>query len=378
MRTIGRYLRREVSTRTMLVLFALVALFAFFELVNQLDEVGGSNAYSLALAFEFVALSIPSRIYELMPIGALIGTIWALSDLAARSEFTIMRVSGMSTRRLAVTVLQVGLILLVATYLLGEIIAPPAERIAQSLKLQATGSMRAQQFRSGVWVRDVVRDDAGRVVGLRFINVAKVRNDSLLERWHIFEFDRGFRLRAIATADSGTFAPPNAWTLSNVVETKIPALAPGDAAPTAEHTEIVQAPTRRWLSELTPEIFGVVLVQPERMGAVNLIQYIRHLADNRERTERYEIAFWSKVFYPLATVVMMMLALPFAYLHVRSGTLTLKIFSGVMIGVLFYMLNKLFSNLGSLNTWPPVVVAALPSMMMLAVALAALYWIERR
>jgi lipopolysaccharide export system permease protein len=377
MRTIGRYLRREVTQRTMLVLFALVALFAFFELVNQIDEIGGS-AYSLAEAFEFVALSIPSRTYELMPIGALIGTIWALSDLAARSEFTIMRVSGMSTRRLAGTVLQVGGILLVATYLLGEVVAPPAERIAQSLKLQATGSMRSQQFRTGVWVRDVVRDPAGRVVGLRFINVAKVRADSLLERWHIFEFDRGFRLKAITTAASGTYSPPGSWTLSDVVETRIPALAPGDSAPTSEHTQIVREPTLKWRSELTPDIFGVILVQPERMGAANLIQYIRHLADNRERTERYEIAFWSKVFYPLAIVVMMVLALPFAYLHVRSGTLTLKIFSGVMIGVLFYMLNKLFSNLGSLNTWPPVVVAALPSLVMLAAALAALYWIERR
>jgi lipopolysaccharide export system permease protein len=378
MKTIGRYLRREIGARTLLVMFALVSLFAFFELVNQLDELGSGNTYSLAQAFEFVGLSIPARTYELMPIGALIGTIWALSDLAARSEFTIMRVSGMSTRRLAGTVLQVAGVLLVATYLMGEVIAPPAERVAQSLKLQATGSMRAAQFRSGLWVRDIVRDGGGKVVGLRFVNVAKVRADSLLERWRIFEFDRNFRLRSISTASSGSYAGPGAWTLSDVVETRIPALGPSDSAPTGEHTQIVREAQRRWQTELTPAIFGVVLVQPERMGAVNLIRYIRHLADNSERTERYEIAFWSKLFYPLAVVVMMILALPFAYLHVRSGTLTLKIFSGVMIGVLFYMMNKLFSNLGSLNTWPPVVVAALPSMVMLAAALGALYWIERR
>ncbi|HUN91180.1 MAG TPA: LPS export ABC transporter permease LptG [Burkholderiaceae bacterium] len=377
MRTLGRYLRREIASRTILVLFTLVALFAFFELVNQLDEIGG-NAYSLALAFEFVALTMPSRAYELMPIAALIGTIWALADLAARSEFTIMRVSGMSTMRLAGTVLQVAGVVLLATYVLGEVVAPPAERIAQRLKLQATGSTRAQQFRSGVWVRDIARDEAGQPVGLRFINVARVRADSRLEGWRIFEFNRDFRLRSISTATSGTYSGPGTWTLSDVVETRIPALNPGDSAPTTEHTQIVREPQQRWKSDLTPEIFGVALVQPERMGAVNLIQYIRHLADNRERTERYEIAFWSKLFYPMAVVVMMMLALPFAYLHVRSGTLTLKIFSGVMIGILFYMMNKLFSNLGSLNTWPPVVVAALPSLVMLGIALSALYWIERR
>jgi lipopolysaccharide export system permease protein len=376
-KTLSRYLRREITVATVFVLFGLVALFAFFELVNQLDEIGG-NAYSLRLATIFVALSIPARAYELMPIATLIGTIYALAQLAASSEFTIMRVSGMSTLRLAATVLQVGALLLCATYLLGEVVAPPAERIAQQVKRQATGNPRGQEFRSGVWVRDVVRNAAGIAVGLRFVNVEKVVSAASLEHWHIFEFDRTFHLRAISTAAAGSYVAPNAWQLSDVVETRLPALSPADSAPTAEHTEIRRVASLRWTSELTPEIFGVVLVQPERMGAVSLTQYIRHLADNRERTERYEIAFWNKVFYPMAVLVMMILALPFAYLHVRSGTVSLKIFSGVMIGILFYMMNKLFSNLGLLNTWPPAVVAALPSLVMLIVALGTLYWLERR
>jgi lipopolysaccharide export system permease protein len=143
-------------------------------------------------------------------------------------------------------------------------------------------------------------------------------------------------------------------------------------------TEIVHAKERRWESALTPDIFGVLLVQPERMAAVELVRYIAHLEDNRQQTGPYEIALWNKVFYPLAIVVMMMLALPFAYLHVRRGSVSLKIFAGVMIGVLFYMLNKLFAHVGVLQIWPPVVIAALPSLVVLAVALGALYWIERR
>jgi lipopolysaccharide export system permease protein len=114
------------------------------------------------------------------------------------------------------------------------------------------------------------------------------------------------------------------------------------------------------------------------MAAVELVRYIAHLSANRQQTEPYEIALWNKVFYPLAIVVMMMLALPFAYLHVRQGSVSLKIFAGVMIGVLFYMLNKLFAHLGLLHTWPPLAVAVLPSLVVLAVALGALYWIERR
>ena len=123
---------------------------------------------------------------------------------------------------------------------------------------------------------------------------------------------------------------------------------------------------------------GKMLVQPERMSALNLSRYIRHLAENHQRTDRFEIALWSKLFYPLTILVMMALALPFAYLHVRSGTTSFKVFSGIMIGVIFYALNKLFSHLGLLGTWPPIVVAALPGTLVLAVALGALYWVERR
>ena len=378
MRTLRRYLTREVASATGFVLFALLALFAFFDLINELGDIG--SGYRLRNAFTFISLSLPSRTYELMPIAALIGTIYALSKLASNSEFTIMRVSGMSTRRLAATIIRVALVFIALTYLFGEFVAPPAERLAQRLKLQATGR-GVESFRSGVWVRDAVTGADGQVERWRFVNVQQVRPDATLQGMRVFEFDRDFRLRAIGTAAGGHFvvdAKGPAWVLDQVVETRLPVVAAEDTAPTALHTEIVSEARRRWTSELTPEIFGVLLVQPERMAAIDLVQYIRHLTANRQQTDRYEIALWNKVFYPLAILVMMMLALPFAYLHVRAGSVSLKIFTGVMIGVTFYMLNKLFAHLGLLNTWPPIAVAALPSLVVLSVALGALYWIERR
>jgi lipopolysaccharide export system permease protein len=381
MNTLRRYLAREVALATGFVLLALLAIFAFFEIVAQLDDVG-RDGYTLGTALAFVALSQPSRIYELMPIAALIGTIYALAKLASSSEFTIMRVSGMSTRRLALWVGRVGIVLVAATYLMGEVVAPPLERLARQVRIEAANAGIATELRSGAWARDVVRDQAGNVERLRFVNVRVVRPDATTALWRVFEFDPSFRLRSISTAATGDFlapgdATPGAWLLGDVVETSVPALAAGDVQP-GDGTRIVREAQRRWESELTPAIFGVLLVEPERMSLLALAQYVQHLRDNRQRSERYEIAFWNKVFYPLAILVMMVLALPFAYLHVREGSVSLKIFSGVMIGVAFYMLNKLFAHLGLLGTWPPIMVAALPSLVVLAAALATLYWIERR
>jgi len=378
-RTLRRYLWREIVVATVFVLFALLSLFMFFDMVQQLDEIG-RRGFKLRHAFSYVALTLPSRTYELMPIAALIGTIYALSKLAANSEFTIMRVSGMSTGALLNSLLVIGLAFVAVTYGLGEFVSPPAEQLAQRVRLKATGSqISVRDFRSGVWVRDVLKDPGGGVEAFRFINVQKVAPDAGTTRdWRIFEFDREYRLRSITTAESGSYVTGSGWTLTKVVETRLPHLSAGSTAQTAAGTQVISEDTRAWRSELRPDIFGVLMVQPERMAGWDLAQYIQHLSENRQQTERYEIAFWSKLFYPWAVLVMMALALPFAYLHVRAGGLSLKIFTGVMIGVGFYGLNKLFAHLGMLNTWPPILVAALPSLVVLALAMSALYWIERR
>ena len=179
----------------------------------------------------------------------------------------------------------------------------------------------------------MLKNARGGVEAFRFINVLKVSPDAGTRDWRIFEFDGKYRLRSITTAESGTYTPAGGWTLHNVVETRLPQLATGSTAQTAAGTEVIPTDTRAWRSELRPDIFGVLMVQPERMAGWDLAHYIQHLAENRQQTEVYEIAFWSKLFYPWAVLVMMALALPFAYLHVRAGGMSLKIFTGVMIGV---------------------------------------------
>jgi lipopolysaccharide export system permease protein len=378
MKTLRRYLWKEVALATGFMLFALLSLFTFFDLVAQLDEIG-QRGFKLRHAIAYVAFSLPARTYEIMPIAALIGTIYALSKLAAQSEFTIMRVSGMSTRRLLLALAGIGLLMVAFTFVLGEIVSPPSEKLAQQTRLKARGAqISVRDFRSGVWVRDVVKAPDGAVDAYRFINVRQVSADVGTKGWRIMEFDRDYRLTSIITAETGRYVPNAGWELSDVVETRLPRLSAEATLPTDARTEVARLPTLLWKSELKPEIFGVLLVQPERMAGWDLAQYIRHLSENRQQTERYEIAFWGKVFYPWAVLVMMALALPFAYLHVRAGGVSFKIFTGVMIGVAFYGLNKLFAHIGLLNTWPPLVVSALPSLLVLALAFGALYWIERR
>jgi lipopolysaccharide export system permease protein len=114
------------------------------------------------------------------------------------------------------------------------------------------------------------------------------------------------------------------------------------------------------------------------MSLVNLYQYIRHLSENKQKTQRYEIALWKKLVYPFATLVMMALALPFAYRHDRMVAVSVQVFAGVMLGILFHMLNGLFSHLGVINSWQPLVAATTPSVIFLLAAASMLWWAERR
>ena len=370
---VQRYLGREILVAVIFVLIAFLGLFAFFDLVAELSEVG-KNGYRIGQAAIIVLLGLPGRAYELLPIAALIGTIYALAQLASHSEFTILRVAGLSTNQAARMVLMPGLILVALTFFMGEIVTPRAETETQHFRATIARGTMAQGFKSGLWVKDSGKSANGSPI-VRFVNIGEVRSDNSLSRIKIYEFDNTLHLRTISFASLADFLPPNSWRLLDVVETDF---TDTNTEGSPVRIDVRERPQRIWRSELNPDILGVLLVSPERMAATDLGHYIRHLEDNRQTANRYQIAFWKKIIYPFAVLVMMALALPFAYMHARAGGISLKIFSGIMIGIGFYLLNSLFSHLGLLNTWPPFVSAALPSAVALAAALVALRLVERR
>ncbi|NTV09578.1 MAG: LPS export ABC transporter permease LptG [Zoogloea sp.] len=357
MRLYLRYLAKEIYSSVALVLVAFLGLFAFFDLVNELDDVG-KQGYQLQHAALYVAMIMPGRIYELLPIAVLIGSLYALTTLARHSEITVLRSSGLSTAQLLRALAGVGSVFVVLTFVFGEYVAPPMERAAQQWRLAATRSVVSQELRSGLWVRD----------GRLFVNVRNVLPDTSLEDVRLYEFDDQHALVSISEAARGVFREPDGWVLSKVSQTLFK----------SDHTEVQSLPELLWRSELTPSVLSVLMVVPERMSVSTLFSYIRHLSENNQKTTRYEIALWKKLVYPFAVLVMIGLALPFAYMQSRMGGVSLKVFSGVMLGVGFHLLNGLFSNLGVINGWTPIVAALTPSLLFLLTAAGLLWWVERR
>lgn len=375
MRVLRRYLGSQIGVAVAFVLFGFLTLFAFFDFLNELDDVG-RGGYRLPHAVVFVLLGLPAHVYELMPIAALIGTIYALAQFASNSEFTAMRAAGLGRRQALSTIAMIGSVFALLTALVGEGLAPTAEAVAQKLRLTSIGASAGGQFRSGLWLKDSVRDTAGAVERLRFVNVGELLPDGTLRDVRVFEFDSQMRLSELVEAGSARYEAPGAWLLASVESTRFDeAELPGDA-PLVRTSQTREA-QRLWRSEITPALLGVLLVQPEQMSALTLYRYIRHLKENRQDTVQYEIALWKKIVYPLAVIVMMALALPFGYLQARAGGIGYKVFAGVMLGIAFHFLNGLFSHLGLLNTWPALVSVSIPSIAAFVLALAMLAWVDR-
>ncbi|MBS4020375.1 MAG: LPS export ABC transporter permease LptG [Dechloromonas sp.] len=353
-----RYLMREALKAVFLVLLAFVVLFAFFDFIEEARSVG-QGRYGIGVALGYVFFSIPGLAYEFIPVACLIGTLYALATFARHSEIVVLRASGMSMAELLGVFYRVAAILAILTFVLGELVVPFSGRMGQELKSQAMNKPFAQQgFLSGVWIKD----------GMEFINFRQAASDSFLERVRIYRFDSSGALQSVLDARTATFADDGKWVLDGLVKTTI-----NDDVARVEHQE-----TDVWQSSITPRLLSSLMVLPERMSLYDLFRYTRHLSANRQNTERYEIAIWKKLFYPLASLVMVTLALPFGYVHDRVGGVSLKIFAGVMLGIAFYALNGLFSNLGVINAWPPMASAAAPAALFFLAAVSLIWWVERR
>ncbi|MBO9676806.1 MAG: LPS export ABC transporter permease LptG [Acidovorax sp.] len=368
MKVLRGFIYREAVSAVAYVTVGFLALFFFFDLIDELRWVdrGNGGGYTITHALLFVVLSIPSHLYELLPITVLIGTIFVMARLAQSSEFTIMRTSGLGPWRALRTLLVLGGAFVLFTFAVGDYVAPIADRAAQLVKARYLG--RLTTGATGAWLRERQEDHSFAV------NVRALSPEGNMLDIRIFEFDAEGRLASQTRAASGQFAPGgDGWELAQVDQSRFLQRGANEA-----HVERINAPKLQWPTHISSEMVSASLLKPDRMATIDLFQYVRHLEANGQSAQKYEIEFWRKVFYPLSCLVMVVLALPFAYLHFRSGGIAGYVFGGVMAGISFFLLNNVFGYAGNLQNWSPWLTAAAPGLIYSLLSLAAFGWLVLR
>jgi len=368
MKTMRRLIYTEVLTAVGFVTLAFLGLFFFFDLVEDLQNVAGRHSpnYQLNHALVYVALLIPIHVYELMPITVLIGCIFVMARMAQSSEFTILRTSGMGPGLALRHLMFLGLLFALLTFVMGDHIAPWCEREGRLLKSRFEGGV-LHIGQNGAWLKEKQKYSQFAV------NVGTINGEGDMRDIRLYEFSPTGRLISHTLAQKGRIANTGGWVLSEVARSEF---SPSQDAPKpvaqSRLTEML------WPSDISRDMVTVALIKPERMGIWDLFHYVRHLENNAQAAQLYEIEFWKKVFYPLSCLVMVVLALPFAYLHMRNVNIATYVFIGVMFGVSFFLLNNMFGHIGNLKQWTPWLAAALPGMLYSLISLGAFAWLVLR
>ncbi|MBV8124906.1 MAG: LPS export ABC transporter permease LptG, partial [Paucibacter sp.] len=371
MRTVRRLLYRDISASVAFVTVAFLALFFFIDFVDELDRMtrrgAGPGAASLMALFK-----LPGHIYEVFPITVLIGSIYSLARMAQSSEFTILRTGGLSPSRALSLLATLALGFAVTTFVVGDYLAPWTEKQAEAMRTHFDGGKVSGK--RGAWLKDKQTGSGGERSFSVNVKEADVNGD--LRDVRIFEFNAQGRLQSRTQAAAAHVGPHGLWLLHDVQRDQWIAgnnTADGtdnsadDSSAGAQAPYIVQTHLQdlQWQSGLSADVISAALLPAWTMSTLELYHYTAHLSEQAQASQQYQIQFWRKAFYPFACLVMVALALPFAYLHGRSGGISLKVFGGIMLGISFVLLNNLAGHVGLLKQWTPWVVSASPSLLYL-------------
>ncbi len=340
MKILSRYIGYHVAAGTLVSLAALLALFTVVAFVDDLGDVG-KGRYTLASAFTYMTMTLPLRAFNLFPLAALIGAMMGLGLLAGHSELTVIRGAGVSTWRITLAVMKAGALIMIFALFLGEVIAPYTEQMAQEKRSVALTDQVGLRTTYGFWVRD----------GTSYINIRTILPDNEMQDVYIYEFDADRRLRVSTHARSARYQD-GGWILEGLSQSFVN--EDGITPKTIDKAV--------WNSLFAPEIMNIVKVKPESLSALGLHRYLAYLRDNGLSTSRYELALWAKIINPIATGVMIFLAIPLVLGRLNRVGAGQRLLVGILLGITFHIIQRTSIHMGIVYELNPFLSAVLPTL----------------
>ncbi|KRW62542.1 LPS export ABC transporter permease LptG [Pseudomonas sp. TTU2014-080ASC] len=335
---LDRYIGTQVFVAILGVLGVIVGLALLFAFIDELGDV--EDSYTMLDALWYVFLTTPRRLYEMLPMAALIGCLIGLGTLASNSELTIMRAAGVSIGRIVWAVMKPMLVLMMVGLLIGEYLAPYSENQAQASRALAQGGGEAQSAKHGLWHRQ----------GREYIHINAVQPNGVLLGVTRYQFDDNRRLLSSSFARRAQFQD-GYWQLSDVQTTLLH----------ERSSELIQKPAERWDVALTPELLGTVVMAPDALSMTGLWSYIHYLADQGLNNSQYWLSFWTKVLQPLVTAALVLMAISFIFGPLRSVTLGQRVFTGVLVGFVFRIAQDLLGPSSLVFGFSPLFAVLVPA-----------------
>ena len=342
MNKIDRYIIAHIFGFTAIVGLALLAIYTFIGFVSGIDSTGQGSFGVLQLLI-YTLLQMPSGLYTLLPIIAMLGTLMGLGALAGQSELTAMRAAGVSLLRIGRATLMAGVVLGLLGLLLGDWIAPAGVRAAEAYKARERSGTAPGLNGQSVWLRD----------GDNIFHIQRLIAENHIADVEIFRLTPDLRLSASMHVDDGVYQN-GGWRLTGVKQTEL----------TADSTSTSELAAIDWSGSLSPEVLRLFVLEAQSLTMPGLVRLISYLDSNRLDSAEYRMELWRKLMAPITVMAMMLFAIPFVLGSLRSSGAGQRLLIGILVGVGFYVINEVSANLGQIYHWPPLLAAAVPSVVL--------------
>ena len=339
MTIINKYIGKTLANVIALVILVLAGLEAFIEFSREFTDMG-TGYYGLSQVLTYVPMILPADIYQLFPMAGLLGSIIGLGILASNSELIVMRTSGISIPRITWSVVKVAFLIICCMVFIGEVISPQLQHIATANKTTALSQGQTFLTRQGIWIR----------YKNNFIHINKIHDGhaDLITR---YTFDDSNRLQLVSTAASGDYQNDK-WIFNHVKQTEF----------FDNHTKSSQFNTQEWGINFSPQILGLTTIDTDQKSLLELHDYIKYRKQSGLDPSHYKFIFWQRIFQPLASLVMIILAIPFVFGPLRTATMGLRMLAGVITGFGFHIFNQFLGPLSIVYQVPPIIAALAPSL----------------
>ena len=349
---IDRYIAKTVLSSILLVTLFLFSLQLFLLFVDEIRFLGRGQ-FGIWQTFLYVLMQVPYQIYLFFPVASLLGALVGLGVLASHSELIVMRAAGYSITQIAISVLKIGFILIIVVTIVGETLVPKLMFHSENYKTELITGGKALRTQNGVWIRD----------SESFIFIHHVASEHQLRNVIQYKFTADNTLTFIRQAKNASYQEGE-WHLSDIQESQF---LDDKVETQAIHSQI-------WQTNLTPRMLSVAIIEPDEMSLAQLGTFIEEQKRNLLQVRHYELSFWKRIFQPISSCVMLLLAIPFIFGPLRSATMGARFLFGVTCGFGFYVLNQFFTPISEVYHLPPLLGAMGPTLIF---ALIAIFMIRR-
>ena len=347
MKVLTGYIVKEVLKGAFIAAILLLTLFNLFTFSDELGDL--SETYGLKEIFYYIALTTPGIFCELVPASALLGSLFILGAMGNNLELIAMRAAGLSIFGIIRAVMLAGAVLVISSILIGEFVAPLTERFAKNLRLTAQNGPVQVNSDYGIWLRE----------DKKFINVRQIIDDHHLADISIYELNDQQHLQQTLHADSAVFLGNQQWHLNNIKSSVI----------STQQILVNNQEHLLWITSIAPNLLKSVVINPNNLTFVDLSRYISFLKKNHQESHAFELAFWERIVSPLDTFIMLLLSAPFIISVKRGVSVGERMMIGIAIGMGFNVVDKLVGHLGLIYNLNPPLIAFIPCLTMLMLAL---------